>query len=65
MLSLQAEAVMLDLDGGGAPEVPLGECNRRSLADANGSQADQAAQSASWRYLEAAPGVTLPTNMSR
>jgi hypothetical protein len=34
MLSLQAEAVTLELDGGSAPEVPLGGCNRRGLAAA-------------------------------
>jgi hypothetical protein len=38
MLSLQAKAVMLELDGSGAPEAPLGECNRRGLAAACVSQ---------------------------
>lgn len=38
MLSLQAEAVTLELDGGGAPEVSLDGCNRCGLADACVSQ---------------------------
>ncbi len=34
MLSLHAKAFMLELDGSGAPEAPLGGCNRRGLAAA-------------------------------
>src|SRR3954451_11680017 len=38
MLSPQADAVTLDLDGGGASGVRLGGCNRRGLVGARGSQ---------------------------
>jgi|1185.fasta_scaffold334969_2 hypothetical protein len=38
MLSLQAEAIVLDLDGSSAPEVSLGGRNRRGLAAAWVSQ---------------------------
>ena len=63
MLSLQAEAVTLELDGGGAPESrSMGATDAAWLTLAS-ARASRAAQSATWRCLEPPPGVTQPTNM--
>jgi hypothetical protein len=65
MLSLQAKAVMLELDGSGAPEAPLVSATDAAWLPLASARVGRVAQSAPWRCLEAAPRVTLPTNIGK